>query len=557
MLELPASMDDLDGEMDGANRELKREGRALAGRAGVVSLFTLVSRVFGYIRDTVLAHYFGSGVVHDAYVVAQTIPNVFRRLVAEGSLMIAFVPILVEERERGGAEAMRAFIQAVLGMLIPFLILLTLAGVFFPGPLVEAFAAGFGPERRAFAETLLKVSMPFIFFVSLTAVASGVLNAVNVFGPPAAAPILLNASIVVVALLASGNDEHRMIMVCWGVSLGGAAQLALQVPFLLRKGFLVWPKIELKHAGLRKLLRRMGPAVFGVGVYQLNIIVIRLLASYMPTGQISCYYWANRLQEFALGVFAVSVSIAVLPSLSEKAAKSDDAAMRSTFIQALCATNFITVPSMFGLGLLAFPIVGVLFRHGAFSVRDAMMTTDLLRWLAAALVPIGVIRVMVPTYYAKGDTKTPVWAATVSLVVTLVLGLWLRRDYEIVGLTIATVVAGFAQLGVLWWRLGYHMSIRTETESGSDVRGKVGGMVVLRHGALCFLLAAVAVGIPAYVASWVNWLGGDNLRLAVTLSGLMFTAALLYLLGAYWLGVSELELVLGMVRRRFSRRRSK
>lgn len=530
-----------------------REGAKMARRAGTVAVFTLASRVLGYARDAVLGNVFGAGVALDAFVAAQTIPNVLRRLVAEGSLMIAFVPLLSSEKERGGPAAMRAFTGAVLGLLLPVLAMLCALGVLFPGALVEAFAAGFDAERRALATDLTRIMMPYLAFISLTALAGGALNVQGRFAPTAAAPVLLNVAIIAAALLARGVFEVPIEAVAWGLLLGGALQLLLQLPFVAKEGLLVGPRWAPSDPAVKLLLRRMLPAVFGVAVYQLNMIVIRQIASFLPSGQLTCYFWATRLEEFALGVFAVSISIAALPTLSEHAARGDARAVFATFRRALRATNFITVPAMATLLVLAEPIVGVLFRHGRFSVEDGLLTAELVRVLAFALVPIGAVRVLVPTYYAVGDTRTPVWAASASLLTTAGVGVALGQLLEIRGLTIATVVASCAQVVVLGALLRRRVreSVGAATAPGAaPSTGARGEPSTAGHALRC-----VAAALPgALGASWAagqwQWLEGRNLIGAALLGGLILGLGVTYAVGCKLLRVGELDLLWGMIRRR-------
>ncbi|MEO1336985.1 MAG: murein biosynthesis integral membrane protein MurJ [Myxococcota bacterium] len=425
------------------------EGATIVRRAGVVGIFTLLSRIAGYLRDAVMVNVFGAGVVTDVFVVAQTIPYVLRRLVAEGSLMIAFVPLLGAEKEQGGIPAMRRFFSSVLGAVLPLLFILVGLGMLFPEVLVKAMATGFKAESAELASALVWRIRPFLLFVSLTAVASGALNVQGVFAPPAAASILLNIVMIAGILASASLSDPPILAVGWSLSLGGLAMLLLQLPYLAKVGLLVRPRWDPKHPALKTLVVRMLPAVFGVAVYQLNIIAIRQIASALPRGQLSCYFVATRLEEFALGVFAVSISIAALPTLSEHAARGDRTALLATYRRAIRATNFITVPSAVGMFVLAEPIVGVLFRHGQFTAEAAMLSAELLRIMAVALIPIGLVRVLVPTYYAIGDTRTPVIAAMASLITTVGLGLALRTHLEIVGLTLATLGGALAQVIVL------------------------------------------------------------------------------------------------------------
>lgn len=537
----------------------------MARRAGVVAFFTLASRILGYGRDAVMANIFGAGVALDAFVVAQTIPNLLRRLVAEGSLMIAFVPLLSAEKAAGGLPAMRRFTAAVLGILIPVLLLFTGLGMLFPDVAVSLFAAGFDEPRAELAAKLTEIMMSFLFFVSLTALAGGALNTVGVFAAPAAAPILLNVAIIAASLLARRFFEVPIEAVAWGLVAGGVLQLLLQLPFLAKRGLLVAPRWEPRHPPVVQLLKRMLPAVFGVAVYQLNLIVIRQIASFLPGGQLSCYFWATRLEEFALGVFAVSIGIAALPTLSEHAARGDLRALFATFRRALKTTNFITIPAAVGLFVLATPVVGVLFRHGRFTAEDAALTAELVRIMALALVPIGAVRVIVPTYYAVGDTKTPVAAASASLVATAVFG-WLLRDrFEIQGLTWATLLGAGAQLAVLALYLRRQAAAameRAAAATGEAPRGQpapppgpADPHSVGSHAVRCLLAIAPGAAGAFVAAGSRSWFGGDNLVGLAYLAAIMGPVVASYFVVSRWLGLPEGELVLGALRRRLLRRR--
>lgn len=519
----------------------------MARRASVVAFFTLLSRILGYARDAVLAQAFGAGVALDAFVAAQTIPNVFRRLVAEGTLMIAFVPLLMEERASRGLEGARGFIAGVLGILLPVLLVLTLAGVGAPGIFVEIFASGFDEQRAELARTMTRIMMPYLFFVSLVAVAGGALNAFGTFGPPAAAPVFLNLAIIGAVLGFAAGMEAPILAAAWGVLAGGLLQLGLQVPFLVRRGIWVLPRWTPSDPAVRRLLARMLPAVFGVGVYQLNLVVIRQIASFLPEGQLSCYFIATRLEEFALGVFAVSISIAALPSLSEHAAQRDRSAFARTFRQAIQATHFVTIPSMVGLLTLTEPIVGTLFRYGAFTELDADLTVVLLRVMAFALVPIGVVRVLVPAYYAVGSTKLPVWAAFGSLATTTGLGILLGTRFEIVGLCVATAAASVVQSSilVLWFRRRVLSSLGTVPD-GDDL--SVWSIAI--HAVRCGLATIPWVLVTRLGVDLLDWYRADaHLRFGGLLA-LVAVVAALYPLAAGTLGVPEVQAVIHALRRR-------
>lgn len=534
------------------------EGATVARRTGVVALFTLLSRAAGFGRDAVFGHIFGPGAVYEAFIYAQAIPNVLRRLVAEGSLMIAFVPVLTEERETGGEEAMRRFIAATLGLLIPLLLVLAGLGVVFPELWVWLFASQLDPERWRLTVHLTRIMMPYIVFISLTAVASGVLNTRGIFGPPAAAPIVLNLALIAGALFFTGYFVLPVEAVAWGTIAGGLLQLLLQLPWVVRCGLWVRPRWDRANPGLRRLLRRMGPAVFGVAAYQLNVVVIRQIASALPEGQWAGYYFASRLEEFALGVFAVSVSIAALPTLSEHAANKDRGRLLGTFRRAITATNFITVPSGVALFLFAEPMVGVLFRHGQFGEPAAVLTAALLRMMAFALPAIGIVRVLVPTYYALGDTKTPVVASFASLVTTTAVGLATMRAYEIRGLTLATIVAAAVQAVILAVWLGRRidalMAVDRRLEAGrpntAPAESEGWARTVVSHLLIAVVAVAPGAVLGALWAPSILWFAGDNLRRALDLALLLTGFGTSYLLLGHVLGLAEVRLLVSMIMRR-------
>lgn len=537
------------------------DGR-MARRAGTVALFTLGSRILGYVRDLTLAYSFGAGAALDAFVAAQTIPNVFRRLVAEGTLMVAFVPMLAEARQRAGKPGMRALVSAVLGVLLPVLVAICALGMVFPGVFVDAFAGGFEPERHRLAQAMTRIMMPFLGFVSLVAVAGGALNSEGVFGPPAAAPILLNVGIIATVLFAAGWVDPPILAAAWGVAAGGLLQWALQIPFLMRHGFWVRPRWDPGNPELRRLLVRIAPAVLGVGVYQLNVVVIRQLASTLPRGQLSWYFYANRLEEFALGVFAVSISIAALPTLSEHAAAGRAEAFRRTFAQAIRATQFITVPAMLVLAGLAEPIVATLFQHGRFSPEAASATQQLLRIMALALVPIGAIRVVVPTYYAVGDTRWPVVAALGSLLTTAGLGVALLERYQIWGLVVATTAAACVQAALLalWLPARVFGSVGVERNRAVEPDAVPPGptpeaslVSILGHGLRCMLAAVLPVGAVVFACRYLVWDQVPALMRAGALAGSMLVAGVGYFAVAAALRIEEVGLLRRAIVRRISR----
>lgn len=501
------------------------EKDSVAARAGLVAFVTILSRILGYVRDAVLANLFGASDEYDSFIIAQTIPNFLRRLVAEGALVIAFIPLLAVEKTQGGLEAMRRFTAAVLGLLIPFLLIIVAIGILFPQIFVTAFAPGFEEQKQQLALRLTEVMMGYIFFISLMAVAGGALNVQGHFAAPAAAPILLNVANIACVLWFRDYFPSPIEAAAWGVLIGGVLQLALQLPYLKRAGLFVMPKWEPMHPSVVTLLRRLLPAIFGVAVYQINIMVIRQIGSFLPSGQLTYYYNATRLQEFALGVFAVSVSVAALPTISEHAAKADWNKVRDTFRRAIKVTNFVTIPATVALFVAAGPVVSVLFRHGKYTSVDAAVTAEILQILNVAIIPIGIVRILVPTFYALGDTRIPVVSATASLFVTLILGYALKDKFEIHGLCTATTVAAFAQVFILSWL--YRRTLKRREQTAVAASDEAGGKSIVSHALLC-LMASLPGAVLWQVLGGRYDFEGPRAQTALVLAFGLFVLGLLY-----------------------------
>lgn len=504
----------------------------IARRAGVVAFFTLGSRILGAIRDIVVFHGFGATAATDAFFVAFTIPNVFRRLVAEGALTVAFVPVYVETQQHEGPAAASALANATFTITLLAVGLITLLGVLGAGALVLLFASGFAqdPAQLTLATALTRVMFPYLLLISGVALAMGLLNSNGHFAAPAAAPMLLNVAIIALAYFANWF-EPPILSLAIGVLIGGVAQLALQVPALLRRG--IHPRLtrRLDLPATRKLLRLLAPAVFGLAVYQLNIIVLRQIASYLPAGHISYLYNADRLMELALGVFAISIATAALPALSDQAARADHGALVKTFVDSLRLTNFITIPAAVGLIALAFPIVSVLYLHGRFGLTDAQLTARALVAFAPGLAAIAIVRLVAQTFYARSNTRTPALVAGIAFVANAGLGLALVGRFDSAGLaaalTVATALQALLLLGLLRHALGPL------------------GLRALVWGTLRQLVAAAAMGGAVHaLARAGDWAQGPHLPLNIGLLALLLVGGIaLYALLVVVLHGDEVQLL--------------
>ncbi|MCP4503145.1 MAG: murein biosynthesis integral membrane protein MurJ [Deltaproteobacteria bacterium] len=428
----------------------EKEAKDVRRGAGIIAAFTLLSRIAGFVRDQVVIHLFGASRNTDVFWMAFTIPNVMRRLVAEGSLTVAFIPVYTKVKETEGDEEAKRFLAHTMGLIAFGVLGICALGALGAEWLVLAFASGFRDDPASFelCVSLTRWLFPYVYFISFVALAMGVLNAHKRFAAPAAAPILLNVSIVGCALLTKQYFDPQIYVLAAGVLLGGAAQFLLQIPALKSAGLLVRPRISLSSPHVKHLLRLMLPALFGLAVYQLNIIVLRQFASYLPQGHITYYYNADRLIQFAYGVFAVAISAASLPVLSEHFTKGRIQAMIDAWKFSTKTTNFVTIPAACGLFAIATPIVSLGYLHGKFTFADVQLTAFTTMSFAPGLIALGAVRSTIQLFYAAHDTRTPVIASTMTLASVLVLG-WLLLPHEVVGLGLALTLSTWIQLVVL------------------------------------------------------------------------------------------------------------
>jgi len=395
--------------------------------AGVVGFFTLLSRILGLVRDMVVGYLFGAQGAADAFFVAFRIPNLLRRLTAEGALAAGFIPVFTDYLTHYGREEAGRVARVVFTFAALILAVVVLLGIIFAVPLTWLFAPGFLADQGKFTLTvfLTRLMFPYIFFISLVALAMGVLNSLSHFMAPALAPVLLNLSIIFCALFFSPLLDEPVVALGYGVLLGGMAQLLLQVPYLSRHGFSYSPDFYFRHPALKRLLTLMGPALFGAAVYQINVLVSTLLASVLPEGSVSYLYYADRLLEFPVGVFAIALGTAALPSFSSLAARKEFAELRAGLSASLCLVNFVSLPATLGLMVISVPVFSLFFQRGAFDAGTTLSSAQALVYFALGLWGISGVKLVVPVFYAMKDTRTPVrvglWSFLLNLFLSLVL----------------------------------------------------------------------------------------------------------------------------------------
>jgi putative peptidoglycan lipid II flippase len=475
------------------------EATRITKAAGIVGTATLLSRILGFIRDVVVAWFFGAGLAADAFFIAFTIPNLLRRLFAEGSLTISFIPVFTECLFKRGREEAFRLARSAWWLLTIVLAAVALLGVLFSPLIVKVIARGFlsSPEKFDLTILLTRIMFPYIFFISLVALAMGILNALGHFAAPALAPVLLNLAMIGSVLLLSPHLAEPSKGLAIGVIIGGVLQLALQIPFMVRKGFHLFVRSPLYHPGIKRIALLMVPAIFGAAVYQMNIVVARLLASYLPEGSVSYLYYADRLVQFPLGVFAIALATAVLPSLSKQAAAKDMEGLRASFSYALRLVFFVSIPAMTGLIILREPIVRLLFQRGAFDLATTHLTAEALLYYAIGLWAFSGVRIVVATFYALQDTKTPVKIAVISLFVNIVLSVLLMGPMRHSGLALATSLASGVNFILLIGALKKRL-------------GRIGARDILRSVFRTTASAAVMGGAIALVAPWAAPRSGES-----------------------------------------------
>ena len=478
---------------------------------------TLVSRILGFARDVVLARWFGATATTDAFFVAFKIPNFLRRLFAEGSFSLAFVPVLAEYREKGDQAAMKSLIDATAGSLVAVLLVITGIGVLAAPVFISIFAPGFhdNPEQHALASDMLRVTFPYLLFIALTALSGGILNTLGRFALPALTPALLNIALITAAVVFSGYFEVPIKALAWGVLVAGILQLAVQLPSLARHGVLPVPKPNFSHPGVRRIMTLMVPTLFGSSVAQISLLLDVLIASLLIEASISWLYYGDRLMEFPLGLFGVALSVVILPTLSSLHTRNELGEFRATLEWAMLLGLVIGVPAAVGLAVVAEPLVVTLFQYGAFTGHDVEMAALALSAYCIGLPAFIGVKILAPAYFSRQDTKTPVKIAVTALAVNMVLNvifvfviIWHLSGGDFgdglfatlaahpgahAGLALASSVSAWLNFGLLWRYL------RTPGLSPSLPWARIGQVL------LASLVMTVAVlAIQPETATWLD-----------------------------------------------------
>lgn len=513
----------------------RRAQHGVVRAVGVIGIATLASRVLGFGRDIVMARTFGAGPVTDAFFVAFRIPNLLRRLLAEGALSTAIVPVFTEYLERAGRAEFGRMVRAVTGAATVVLCVVSGLGMLLAPWIVRVMAPGWSrdPELVGLAGRLTTLMFPYLLLVGLGALAMGALNAQHRFFRAALAPTMLNVAMILSMLLLAGQMSPPVLSLAVGVLAGGAGQLLFQLPELARLGVPLRPSAEWSHPAIKSIAGRLWPAVFALAALQVTVLVNTLLASLLPTGSVSYLYYADRVMEFPLGVFGFSLATAVLPSMAGHAARGEHRALTEMLGFSLRLSVFVALPAAVGLIALGDPIVRLLFERGEFTPADAVATTQALAGYAVGLPAFSANRIAAQTFYALGDTRTPVWTGLAAVLANVVFALALMWPLQHAGLALASSLSAYINLMALCWLLRKRL-------------GPVGGRQIARS-----LLRTGGASAALYL--WCLWAAA---RLGAGWAGAAWTAGalgaglLVYLLAAAALRAPEVAALFGMLRRR-------
>lgn len=496
--------------------------RALA----TVSSMTLLSRTLGYVRDFFIARIFGAGLASDAFFVAFRIPNLLRHLFAEGAFSQAFVPILGEVRKRESPEQTKALVDCVSTVLFVALLVTAVVGMALAPLVVYVTAPGFAAEPGKFELTvaMLRITFPYIVFISLVALAAGVLNTWSKFAVPAFTPVLLNVSFIVGAVFFAERFDPPVLVLAWALFVGGLLQLALQLPFLWKIGMLPRWRFNLRYPGVTRVLKLMAPAVFGVSVIQVLLLINTIFASFLVTGSVSWLYYADRLMEFPAGVLGAALGTILLPSLSKHHADGAAAEYSRLLDWGLRLSLLLALPAAAALAVLAMPLIATLFHYGQFSAHDAWMTHDALLAYCFGLVGMILVKILAPGFYARQNVMTPVKIGLLTLLATQLMNLAFVGPLKHAGLALA-IGLGACLNAALLYRSLRQQGIYDPQPGWFTFTLKTGIAVLVMVAALVYAMGPAAVWLTAH------WQWKVGMLATLVLLGLLVYVACLLALG--------------------------
>ncbi|MDQ1239900.1 MAG: putative peptidoglycan lipid flippase [Thermodesulfobacteriota bacterium] len=519
------------GVLPGTESPMVTERKAITRAAGVVGFWTVLSRVLGFVRDMVIARFMGAGLGADAFFVAFRIPNLLRRLFAEGALSAAFIPTYVETLQRHGRDEAGKLARRIFTLSAIILLVVTLLGILACPWIVRVIAPGFfqDPEKFDLTVCLTRIMFPYIFFISLVALASGVLNSMGHFAAPAAAPVILNicmiGSVLFTTTSLNTSPSHAL---AWGVVIAGFLQLLLQFPFLRREDISFKPSFDFNNPALIRIGKLFVPAALGGAVYQVNVMIGTILASLLQPGGVSWLYYADRLVELPLGIFAIALGTAVLPSMSRLADSGDMRGLTQSVAFSLRLIGFFTIPASVGLIVLREPVVATLFQRGKFTFIDTQATAYALLWYTVGLWAFSGLKVVTQAFFSLKDTRTPVKVSLLAVVTNLAGGLILMVPMEQGGLALATSLAAALNVAILFIILVRRLG----TFPSKDFV-----LSLIRISA-----ASAVMSIPLFYGRALGeWNTGSNVQNLLVLSGCISAGLFTFALVSVLLGSPEVK----------------
>lgn len=500
-----------------------------------VGSMTFISRILGFVRDTLIARIFGAGVMTDAFFVAFKIPNLLRRISAEGAFSQAFVPILAEYKAQRTHNETHALINHVATLLGLFLVLVTIVGMLAAPWVVQISAPGFAADKAKFDLTidLLRITFPYIFFISLVSLAGGVLNTYGNFSVPAFTPVWLNISFIVAALLVAPYFDNSIRVLAWAVFVGGLLQLLYQIPYLLKIGLIPRYSLNLQDEGVWRILKLMGPAIFGVSIAQISLLINTIFASLLVSGSVSWLYYADRLMEFPTGVLGVALGTILLPSLSKSVAEKADGEFSQLLDWGLRLTFILALPASVALAVLSVPLVAGLFYYGKFSVLDVEMTRQALMAYSLGLLGLILVKVLAPAFYSRQNVKTPVKIAILTLSSTQLMNLIFvfGLDLKHAGLALSIGLGACMNAALLFYFL----------RKNGVYRPQAGWVLFMSKLAIAVIAMAVALHFAA--GSDAIWLGYKLLPKMMHLLGLLVLGSTVYFLALWLMGIRAKDFI--------------
>lgn len=518
------------------------ENRKIARAASTIGMGTLLSRILGFFRDMVIAHFFGAGMAADAFFVAFRIPNLWRRLVGEGSMTISFIPVYTEYLQQRSEEETREVTHIAFTLMGLMLILITLFGIFFSPLIIQIIAPGFAkiPEKFQLTVTLNQIIFPYLFFMGLFALCMGILNSYRHFFAPAIAPIFLNISIIFFVFLFYHSFQKPVMTLAFGVLAGGVIQFLFQIPFLWQRGITFRFNFHFWHPAIKRIGGLMVPGLIGAAVYQLNVFIDTIFASFLPGGSVSYLFFADRLLEFPLGIFAIAIGMASLPSLSGLASQGKREELKEALLFTFRLTSFISIPAMVGLIALKTPIINLLFQRGLFDYSATVLTAQALFCYSIGLWAIAGVRTLVPAFYALQDSWTPLRIALICLVANVLLNaiFIFFTPLKHAGLALATSLSSILNLILLSEKLNL----------------KLGGVEIGKSAKalIRILFCSLPMGLAAYlICSLGDWSRtGGTLEKALLLLAGIGAGLGIYLLCSYRAKNEEMIFLVKMLKKK-------